>query len=134
MIFKTVPSFNPFFMQAQADNVKDKNLQEKTADLADHVEDLATTFYRLSVANLAQKTSNITSGVIVAVIMGVVSFFVLLFLSIALALWLGDMIESRIGGFLLGAAFFVILLLMVGLLRKQITSPIRNFIIRKIYD
>jgi hypothetical protein len=121
-------------MQMQADDVKDKNIKEKTTDLADHVEDIANTFYRLSVVNLTQKTSNITSGIIVTVIMGVIGLFVLLFLGVALALWLGDLLESRTGGFLLAAAFFAVVLLVLALMRKQIISPIRNFIIRKIYD
>lgn len=119
----------------QMEDVKDdKNLKEKATDLADHIEDLATTFYRLSVVNITEKTSNITSGIIVTVITGVISLFVLLFLGVALSLWLGDLIESRTGGFLLGAGVFLLVLLIVVLLRKQIMSPIRNFIIRKIYD
>lgn len=122
----------------QMDDVKDvkddKNLKEKTSDLVDHLEDLATTFYRLSVVNITEKTSSITSGLIVTVITGVISLFILLFLGVALSLWLGDLIESRTGGFLLGAAVFVVIMVIVILLRKQIMSPIRNFIIRKIYD
>ena len=117
------------------DEVKDdKNLKEKTTDLVDHVEDLANTFYKLSVVNLTQKTSNISSGIIVTLIAGVMGLFILLFLGVALSLWLGDLIESRTGGFLLGAAVFLVVLTVLLLMRKQIMSPIRNFIIRKIYD
>lgn len=119
----------------QMDDVKDdKNLKDKTTDLVDHIEDLATTFYRLSIVSLTQKTSNITSGIIVTVITGVIGLFILLFLGVALSLWLGDLVESRAGGFLLGAAIFLIALIVLIVMRKQIMSPIRNFIIRKIYD
>jgi hypothetical protein len=110
------------------------DLKEKTADLADHVEDLANTFYRLTIVNITQKTSNIASGVIVAISIGVLGFFGLLFLGIALAWWLGDLIGNRTAGFLLGAGFFLIIMLVLILMKKQIISPIRNFIIRKIYD
>jgi NADH:ubiquinone oxidoreductase subunit 6 (subunit J) len=72
--------------------------------------------------------------VIVAITIGLLSFFVLMFLGIALAWWLGDILENRTAGFLLGAAFFLLAIVIVALLRKQIISPIRNFIIRKIYD
>ena len=41
-----------------------EDLKEKTVDLADHVEDLATTFYRLTVVNVTQKATNIISGAI----------------------------------------------------------------------
>lgn len=111
-----------------------ENLKEKTTDLVDHVEDLANTFYKLTVVNLTQKTSNITSGIIVSLVVGVMCFFVLLFAGIALSWWFGDLLENRTAGFLLGAGFFLVVLLIVVLLRKQIAYPIRNFIIRKIYD
>jgi hypothetical protein len=110
------------------------DLKEKTVDLADHVEDIANTFYRLTVVNVAQKTSNITSGIIVALVACVLGSMVLLFLGIGLAWWLGNVLESRVGGFLLAAGIFFVLLIIVALLRKKIISPIRNLIIRKIYD
>lgn len=111
------------------------DLKEKTTDLADHIEDLADTFYRLTIVNVTQKATNIASGAIVAIVMCVLGLFVVLFLGIALAWWLGDILNSRTGGFLLGAAFFLIVFLVAGLLRKKIIFPfIRNFIIRKVYD
>ncbi|MEO5562285.1 MAG: phage holin family protein [Chitinophagaceae bacterium] len=110
------------------------DLKEKTADLADHVEDLADTFYRLTVVNITQKSSNIASGIIVAITIGILSFFVLMFLGIALAWWLGDVLENRTAGFLLGAGIFLVVVVIIALLRKQIISPIRNLIIRKLYD
>jgi hypothetical protein len=111
-----------------------EDLKEKTTDLIDHVEDLANTFYKLTVVNLTQKTSNITSGIVVSLIVGVICFFALLFAGFALSWWLGDVLENRTAGFLLGAVFFLLILFIVVLLRKKISYPIRNFIIRKIYD
>lgn len=111
------------------------DLKEKTADLADHVEDLASTFYRLAVINLTQKATNIVSGIFVMVITAVLGFCVLLFLGIALSWWLGDLFQDRTTGFLLGAAFFLVVLLIMAALRKTIIFPfIRNIIIRKLYD
>jgi preprotein translocase subunit SecY len=109
-------------------------LKEKTADLADHVEDLANTFYRLTVINFAQKTSNIVSGIVVGVVIGIFAFFVLLFLGIAFAWWMGDVLNSRTGGFLAGAGLFILLAGIVALLRKKIISPIRDLIVKKIFD
>lgn len=117
------------------ENLKEKtDLKEKATDLVDHVEDLANTFYKLTVVNLTQKTSNITAGIIVSIFVGVMAFFVLLFSGMALAWWLGDLLENRTAGFLLGAVFFIVVSLIALSLRKQIAKPIRNFIIRKIYD
>ena len=111
------------------------DLKEKTADLADHVEDLANTFYKLTVVNVTQKTTNITSAVILAIIYTVLGFLVLVFGGIALSWWLGDLVNSRTGGFLLGSGIFLVVLLILAAMRKKIIYPyIRNTIVRKFYD
>ena len=112
-----------------------EDLKEKTIDLADHVEELADTFYRLTVLNVTQKATNIVSGAVVMIMLCSLGFFVLLFAGCALAWWLGNIINSRVGGFLLAALFFLILMLIVSLLKRKTIFPlIRNRIIRKLYD
>ena len=112
-----------------------EELKEKTADLADHVEDLANTFYRLTVVKVTEKTSTMVSGIVVAIILGALGLFVLLFAGCALAWWLGNLVDSRVGGFLLAAGLFLIVMVVIALLRKNTIFPfIRNIIIRKIYD
>jgi hypothetical protein len=111
------------------------DLKEKTADLVDHVEDIADTFYRLTIINVTQKATNVASGAIAMIMISVLGFCILLFLGVALSFWLGDVIGSRTGGFLLGSAFFLVLLLVLLALRKKIVFPmIRNLIISKVYD
>lgn len=111
------------------------DLKEKTADLADHVEDLANTFYKLTVVNITQKATNVVSNLLLILSIAVIGFLIILFGGIALALWLGDLVESRAGGFLITAGFFVIVLLVLAAIRKKVVFPyIRNLIIRKIYD
>jgi hypothetical protein len=112
-----------------------EDLKEKTADLADHVEDLADTFYKLTVVNVTQKATNIASGAVMMMALTILGTFIVGFLGIALAWWLGDLIESRAGGFLLSAGIFVLLLVIIVVLRKKIVFPyIRNLIISKVYD
>ena len=112
-----------------------EDLKEKTADLADHVEDLADTFYKLTIVNVTQKATNIASGAVVMVALSVLGLFVFLFLGIALSWWLGNIMDSRVGGFLAGAGFFLIVLVVIIMLRKKIIFPfIRNLIISKVYD
>ncbi|MEI9942700.1 MAG: phage holin family protein [Chitinophagaceae bacterium] len=88
-----------------------EELKEKAADLTDHVEDLANTFYRLTVVNITQKATNIASGAITMLTVCVLGFIVLLFLGVALSLWLGNILENPVAGFLLGAASFLVILL-----------------------
>ncbi len=112
-----------------------EDLKEKTADLADHVEDLADTFYKLTIVNVTQKATNIASGAVVMMAFSVLGLFVFLFLGVALAWWLGDIMNNRVLGFLLGAGFFLFLLIIIIALRKKIIFPfIRNLIISKVYD
>jgi len=112
-----------------------EELKEKTIDLADHVEDLADTFYRLTVLNVTQKATNIVSGAVVMIVLCSLGFCVLLFAGFAFAWWLGNIVNSRIGGFLLAAVFFLILIVIVSFLKKKTIFPlIRNLIIRRVYD
>jgi hypothetical protein len=112
-----------------------EDLKEKTIDLAGHVEDIADTFYRLTVLNVTQKATNIASGTIVMIVMCAMGLFCLFFAGCALAWWLGNLVNSRVGGFLLTAAFFLIVTLVMGLFRKKTIFPfVRDIIIRKVYD
>jgi len=111
------------------------DLKEKTADLADHVEDFATTFYKLTVVKLTQKVTNVASNLLLVLSIAFFGFIIVLFSGIALAYWLGDLVGSRAGGFLITAGFFLLILLIIAAIRKKIVFPyIRNLIIRKIYD
>jgi len=111
------------------------DLKEKTADLADHVEDLANTFYKLTVVKITQKATNIASNLLLVLSITIIGFLIILFVGVALALWLGDVVGSRAGGFLITAGIFGIVLLIIAGIRKKIVFPyIRNLIIRKIYD
>lgn len=110
-------------------------LKEKTADLADHVEDMAETFYRLTILNVTQKATTIASATIVIIAVSILGLITLLFLGIALSWWLGDLLNNRTVGFLLGAGFFFVVLLIIIMMRKKIVFPyIRNLIVKKVYD
>ena len=111
------------------------DLKEKTADLADHVEDFATTFYKLTVVKITQKVTTVVSNLLLVLSIALFGFLVILFGGIALAFWVGDLVGNRAGGFLITAGFFLIVLLIIAAMRKKIVFPyIRNLIIRKIHD
>lgn len=112
-----------------------EELKEKTADLIDHVEDVADTFYKLTVLNVTQKATNITSSALSGLVICVFGFFVLLFSGLALCWWLGNVLENRTGGFLLGAGIFLLIMVVLVALSKKIIFPyFRNIIIRRFYD
>src|SRR6185436_19105985 len=98
-------------------------------------EDLAQTYYKLSLINATQKATNITATALTTIVVAVTGFFVLLLGGVALSLWLGDLLNSRAGGFLVGAGFFLLVMVTIILLRKAIIFPFfRDRIIRKFYD
>jgi len=112
-----------------------EDLKEKTIDMADHVEDFAQTFYKLSIIKVTEKVTNAVSGAVVVLAFATLGVFGILFLGIALSLWLGDLVQSRALGFVLGAAFFLLLFFIISILRKNLVFPfIRDLIIRKLYD
>jgi len=85
--------------------------------------------------NLTQKSTNIASAGIAAIIILIAGLFGLLLGSVALSLWLGNLVDNMAAGFLLGAVFFVLVMAVIVLLRKKIVFPyFRDMIIRKIYD
>ena len=112
-----------------------QNLKEDAKDVLNHAGDYAETFYKLSLVRFTKKVSDIASGVVNSVLIFFISLCILLFISFAGAWWLGDVVNNRALGFLLIAAFYLLLIFILVLMRKKIISPyIRNTLIRKIYE
>ena len=123
-------------MEKTEEELKDKvNVKDSVEDLTGHLRDFADTYYKLTVVKLAQKATNAGAGALVGITLCTLGVFVLLFASIGAAFWLGDLVNSRAGGFLIMAGVYLFLVLLIVLLRKKIIFPyIRNSIIRKIYE
>ena len=112
-----------------------QNLKEDAKDVFNHASDYAETFYKLNLVRFTKKVSDVASVVVNSVLIFFISLCILLFISFAGAWWLGDIVESRAMGFLLVAAFYLLLIFILVLMRKKIISPfIRNTLIRKIYE
>ena len=111
------------------------DLKQKTADLADHLGDYAETFFKMTLLNVTQKGTAIASAAISLIILCTLSLFVLFFAGFGLGWWLGNLVNSRPGGFLLVAGFYLLLIASILLFRKKIVlAYFRNLIIRKIYE
>jgi hypothetical protein len=112
-----------------------QNLKEDAKDILNHASDYAETFYKLNLVRLTKKVSDVASVVVNSVLIFFISLCILLFISFAGAWWLGDIVENRALGFLLVAAFYLLLIFILILMRKKIISPfIRNTLISKIYE
>jgi len=124
-------------LKDKAADLKDKatDLKDKTADLAGHIEGIADTLYKLTIINLTQKATNLVSAAVSVIVVCTLGMFVILFAGIAFSWWIGNVIDSRAGGFLLGGLLFLIITILIVSLRKKIIFPyFRDLIIRKLYD
>lgn len=112
-----------------------QGLKEKTGDILSHGTDYLDTFYQLGLLKLTKKVTQMASATISVIVLCTLGMFVLFFGGLAAGWWLGDLVGSRAGGFLLIAGFYFLVTLCIILLRKKIVFPfIRDLIIRKAYD
>lgn len=104
-------------------------------DLGSAIVAFLETYYKLAVINLAKKTSSVGASVFTAVVIGFTGFFVVLFAALALSRWMGNLVNSLTGGYLITAGIFLLVMFILLLFRKKLLRPfIRNQIIRKMYD
>jgi hypothetical protein len=111
-----------------------EELKMKAENLTEHVSDLLDSYYKLAAVTATEKATNIGSGILGAVVIGILGFFIVFFAGFGLAWWLGNVINSRAGGFLLVSGFFLLVMVILLAIRKKIVFPFfRNSILRKIY-
>jgi len=120
--------------QEQKQTEEKEGFKEKVGDLTDHIGDYLDTLYKLTIVKATQKATNVASIIVVAIAVITVGMFALFFASIALSLWIGNLISSRVGGFLVVAGFYLFSLLIIILLRKKIVFPFFRNLILRIYD
>ncbi|HEX7846447.1 MAG TPA: phage holin family protein [Chitinophagaceae bacterium] len=110
-------------------------LKDKTEELTDHLGDYAETFIKLTLVKATEKGSSIASAAIITIILCGLGLFGLFFAGLALSWWIGNLINSRAGGFLIIAGFFLVLFAVIWLTKKKTVFPFfRNLIIRKAYE
>jgi hypothetical protein len=120
-------------MEEQKTQTQEK--KEDAKDLVEHIGDFLETYYQLLTINLAQKGINIASAIINVVVLCFLCLFTLGLLSLGLAWWLGNVIESRAGGFFIMGGIYLLIMLAIIVMRKKVIFPfLRNLITRKIYE
>jgi hypothetical protein len=122
----TTPADEP----SKAEEVKDS-----MSDLANHLTEYARTFYKLQILKMTRKATQITSNIVGLLVSVFIGIFVLLFASVALAFWLGTLVNSTALGFLMVAGLYLAAGLIFMSVRKKMIFPIwRDRIIRKFYE
>lgn len=112
-----------------------EDLKTNVGQLKDHVTAYVQTYADLAKAKVTKGASNAAAGFTIVIVSFVFAFFLLQFLFIGLALWIGSLVNNMPLGFFIVAGFFLLLILVVFALRKKVIVPmIRNAIVRKVYE
>lgn len=112
-----------------------EELKNKAGDLSDSITEYIQTYYKITLLNAADKATTIAASTLASVAALVLGFFVVLFGGIALAMWLGGLLDNPALGFVLVAAFFLLIIVIIVLMKKKIVFPaIRNTLINKLYE
>jgi len=114
------------------------SVSEETAsehNIAELAAGYADTFYKLTVVNINQKTADISAAYSFSMVAGLLCFFIITFIGIAAALWLGSLLGNTAFGFLVVGFFYLVVFLVLLITRKKIFYPfIKNLVIKSIYE
>lgn len=109
------------------------DIKDQVEDIVDNVEDIAKTYYRLSVVKVADKSSKLGASLLITLLLFALLFFALFFACFGLSWWVGVKLNNHVlGFFIVSGGLFVVLFLII-LLKKKVINLIRNIIINKIY-
>lgn len=110
-------------------------LLERTGETIEYLKLYAQQQVDIAKLDAVEKSSKVVSSMITGLVLGMVGLVVLLFLTIAGALFLGQMLGNSALGFLIVSLIFVVVGVILYSLRKTlITSPVISYFISKIYE
>jgi hypothetical protein len=112
-----------------------EDVKDKVEELSGHVKDYLGTLYELTSLKLVQQLVNVASFAANSFLIVIFSILILMIGGIGVGWWLGDVMNSRAGGFLVIAGFYLVCLIcLMTFMKKIIFSSIRNKILKKIYE
>jgi cytochrome c biogenesis protein CcdA len=112
-----------------------EELKSKAGDLTDSITEYIQSYYKLTLLNAADKATTIAASTLASIVIFCLGIFVLFFGGIALAIWLGSILDNPALGYLLVAGFFLLIILTVVLFKRRLVFPmIRDTLINKLYE
>lgn len=112
-----------------------KGIKEKFETIAGQAQDLAETAYKIALMEATEQITRILSSGMVLALLILLGNFLLLFIGLGVAWWIGDAIhDTKMGFFIVGGFYLVLIILIAFLARKTITPFFRNMIIKKLYE
>lgn len=111
-----------------------QDAKSKAEETFGHLIDYAEARWNVIALQISEKTANVASSIITGLALAVIGLISLVFVSIALAMWVGDMLNSIPAGYLIVAVIYAI---VGGVLfsnrKKWIFIPLMNSILESLY-
>jgi hypothetical protein len=109
--------------------------ESKIKSISGHIRHYLETRYKLLMLDTADKATSMFSSFVTYVVLAVVMTFVLLFLSVGAALWIGHAYGETSMGFLFVGLFYLLVMLVVYLGRNSlIRNPLQNSCITSMFE
>ncbi len=109
-----------------------KNTSEK---IVDAVGDWIETYRNILAIKIVERASQGASVSILGMVALLTGIFILLFIGLGAAWWVGESLDNmKAGFFIVGAVYLTILIIILAMAKKVLIPAIRNLIIRKIYE
>lgn len=106
----------------------------KFEEVTESVKKYINTRYELMVLKTTEKASNVGAEAISAILITRLAGLSILILSFAVAFYLSYKLGDTYSGFLIvGGAYFLITLLLIGFRKSLLTKPFRNIIIKAMF-
>jgi hypothetical protein len=107
---------------------------DKIEDLTSSLKEYVNIQYQAAVLKAAGKVSTIVSRILAALIIVLIMFLFVIFISVTAGFYLSALTGSRETGFLILAGIYLLVGLILMLFReKLIVNPIRNNLIKQIF-
>jgi len=112
-----------------------ETIKTKLEDFVTHSTELGESAIKLARIKVVQKTTDISAKLFLQITVAVLSMVVVLFLSIAAALWIGNLLQATATGFVIVGLFYLLLLIILLLSKNSFILPgLRNRIVKKMYE
>jgi len=111
-------------------NAKDSLIEP----LLEKAEEYGKTSFELLKLKSIDKAADVSSQVISRLVIGIVVLIFTIFLNIAIALWLGDLLGKIYYGFLIVAAFYGIIGIILFSVQPAIKKSVNDSIIKKVFN
>lgn len=106
----------------------------KIEETVDSIKDYFNTRYELATLKAADKVAHIASGAASFIPVVFLMVLTVLMLSVGLALYLNESMESNYAGFfVVGGAYLLVGLIVVAMRKQAVAKPLRNRIIRELF-